>query len=102
MGRALVERYPAARELFEQADKILGFPLSRLCFEGPEAELNDTINTQAAIFTASMAALAALRSAGYTVKPKYVAGHSLGEYSAYTAAGAVSITTIGASISEEV
>ena len=90
MGRALVECYPAARELFEQADKILGFPLGRLCFEGPEAELNDTINTQAAIFTASMAALAALRSAGYTVKPKYVAGHSLGEYSAYTAAGAVS------------
>jgi [acyl-carrier-protein] S-malonyltransferase len=90
MGQALAERYPAARELFQQADNVLGFSLSQLCFEGPEVDLNDTINTQAAIFVTSMAVLYALREAGYEVKPKYVAGHSLGEYSAYTAAGMLS------------
>jgi [acyl-carrier-protein] S-malonyltransferase len=90
MGQALAESYPLAGKLFEQADDILDFPLSRLCFAGPEADLNDTINTQAAIFVTSMAALQALRSAGYDVTPKYVAGHSLGEYSAYAAAGALS------------
>jgi [acyl-carrier-protein] S-malonyltransferase len=90
MGQALAQSYPAARKLFEQADDILGFSLSQLCFAGPEADLNDTINTQAAIFVTSMAALQALRSAGYDVTPKYVAGHSLGEYSAYAAAGALS------------
>lgn len=87
MGRALAENYPAAREIFRQADEILDFDLSRLCFEGPEADLNDTINTQAALFTTSMAALAALEAAGYGVKPAFVAGHSLGEFSAYAAAG---------------
>lgn len=90
MGQALAEGYSAAREVFAQADDLLGFKLSRLCFEGPEAELNDTVNTQAAIFVTSVAALKALRSAGYKVVPKYVAGHSLGEYSAYVAAGALS------------
>lgn len=90
MGQALVERYPIARELFEQADGILGTSLSRLCFEGPSEELNDTINTQPAIFLTSIAALQALRSEGYEVKPNFVAGHSLGEYSAYVAAGALS------------
>lgn len=90
MGQALFEEYPIARETFEQADKILGFPLSQLCFEGPEEELNDTINTQAAIFVMSVAALRALRAAGYTLTPRYVAGHSLGEYSAYAAAGVFS------------
>lgn len=87
MGRVLAESYPAAREIFRQADEILDFGLSRLCFEGPEADLNDTINTQAALFTTSMAALAALKEAGYGVKPAFVAGHSLGEFSAYVAAG---------------
>ncbi len=90
MGRALAETFPAAREVFEQADSLLGFSLSRLCFEGPEAELNDTINTQVAIFVASVAVLSTLKVAGYAVKPKYVAGHSLGEYSAYVAAGILS------------
>ncbi len=90
MGRALVENYPAAREVFKKADDILGFRLSQLCFEGPEAELNDTVNTQAAVFVSSMAALAALGAAGFRAKPKYVAGHSLGEYSAYIAAGVLS------------
>lgn len=87
MGRVLAESYPAAREIFRQADEILDFGLSQLCFEGPEANLNDTINTQAALFTTSMAALAALKEAGYGVKPVFVAGHSLGEFSAYVAAG---------------
>lgn len=90
MGQALAESHPPARQIFEEADDILGFPLSRLCFEGPEADLNDTINTQAAIFVTSIAALQALRAAGYEVTPKYVAGHSLGEFSAYVAAGALS------------
>lgn len=90
MGQTLAEVYPAAREIYAQADQILGFSLSQLCFAGPEDELNDTINTQVAIFTTSVAVLAALRAAGYTVKPDYVAGHSLGEYSAYVAAGVIS------------
>jgi [acyl-carrier-protein] S-malonyltransferase len=90
MGQALVESYPVAGELFQQADEILGFALSRLCFEGPGEELNDTINTQPAIFVTSIAALHALRTAGYEVKPRFVAGHSLGEYSAYVAAGVLS------------
>lgn len=90
MGRALAESYPAAREIFRQADEILDFGLSRLCFEGPEADLNDTINTQSALFTTSMAALAALKAAGSGVKPAFVAGHSLGEFSAYVAAGVMS------------
>jgi [acyl-carrier-protein] S-malonyltransferase len=87
MGLALAENFLAAREVFEKADEVLGFPLSRLCFEGPEIDLNDTLNTQAAIFTTSVAALEALKAAGYQAVPSYVAGHSLGEYSAYVAAG---------------
>ena len=90
MGQALAEIFPAACEVFNQADEILGFSLSQLCFEGPEDVLNDTINTQAAIFTTSIAALRALHTAGYTLTPDYVAGHSLGEYSAYVAAGVMS------------
>lgn len=91
MGQALFETVPAARAVFEQADTALGFPLSQLCFTGPEESLNDTINTQVAIYTTSMAALAALRTAGYSAQPDFVAGHSLGEYSAYTAAGVFSV-----------
>lgn len=90
MGQALVEASPAARAVFEQADSLLAFPLSRLCFEGPEEDLNDTYNTQVAIFTTSVAALQALREAGYNREPQFVAGHSLGEYSAYVAARVLS------------
>ena len=90
MGQALIEAYPAAREIFEQADDILGFSLSRLCFEGPDEELNDTFNTQPAIFVTSIAALESLRAEGYDVTPEYMAGHSLGEYTAYVAAGVMS------------
>ncbi len=90
MGQAFFNELPAARAIFEQADASLGFLLSQLCFEGPEESLNDTINTQVAIYTTSMAALAALRAAGFTAQPDFVAGHSLGEYSAYAAAGVFS------------
>jgi len=90
MGQALAESYPVARRLFEQADDILGFSLSRLCFEGPAESLNDTINTQPALLTTSIAALEVLKVAGYEVQPKFVAGHSMGEYSAYVATGALS------------
>lgn len=90
MGQTLAERFPVARELFAQADEVLGFSLSKFCFEGPEEELNDTFNTQPALFVTSMAALAALREQGFEVRPAYVAGHSMGEYSAYAAANALS------------
>ena len=90
MGQELANNVPEARSVYDKANDILGFPLSDLCFSGPEADLNDTINTQVAIFVTSMATLAALRSAGYTAQPDYVAGHSLGEYSAYVAAGVLS------------
>ena len=88
MGRALAEALPSVRELYAEADEALGFALSRLCFEGPERELQLTANTQPAILTTSMAALCAVRElAGIT--PAVVAGHSLGEYSALVAAGAL-------------
>jgi [acyl-carrier-protein] S-malonyltransferase len=90
MGQALAETVPAAKAVFEQADDILGVSLSKICFTGPEDELNDTYNTQAAIFVTSIATLAALRDAGYEAQPDFVAGHSLGEYSAYVAAGVLS------------
>lgn len=89
MGRSLWEAFPAARETFEAADAILGYALSRLCFEGPEAELNETINTQPALFVASIAALRALQSENPQAKPACVAGHSLGEFTALVAAGAL-------------
>jgi [acyl-carrier-protein] S-malonyltransferase len=88
MGQDLYEAYPEARGIFDQADKVLGFALSDLCFKGPEETLNDTINTQPAIFVTSVALLRALESHRLQV-PGFVAGHSLGEYSALVAAGAM-------------
>lgn len=88
MGRDLAEASVAARAVFEQADEALGFALSKLCFEGPEEELKLTENTQPAILTASVAALAVWRERG-GVEADFVAGHSLGEYSALVAAGAL-------------
>lgn len=87
MGKDLVERFPAAAEVFARADEVLGFPLSRLCFEGPAEELNDTVNAQPAILTVSIAALRVLEARGE--RPVCVAGHSLGEFSALIAAGAL-------------
>jgi [acyl-carrier-protein] S-malonyltransferase len=91
MGKALVEASLAARTVFERADAALGESLSKLCFEGPEAELTLTANTQPAILTASIAALEALREAYPELPdPTFAAGHSLGEYSALVASGALS------------
>lgn len=91
MGRALSEGFPAARAVFEEADEALGFALSKLCFEGPDSDLQLTENTQPAILTTSVAALRAMESEGFP-RPDYVAGHSLGEYSALVAAGALTFT----------
>ncbi|MBX6753976.1 ACP S-malonyltransferase [Thermorudis peleae] len=94
MGKRIQQLSAAARRVFAQADEVLGFSLSRLCFEGPEAELNDTINAQPAILTVSLAYLEALRerlrALGTTIQPALVAGHSLGEFSALVAAGTLS------------
>jgi len=87
MGRSLAETWPVARRIFEQADAALGFPLSRLCFEGPDEELRLTENTQPALLTVSVAAFEVLREQG--IEPEIVAGHSLGEYSALVAARAI-------------
>jgi [acyl-carrier-protein] S-malonyltransferase len=91
MGKQLYNTSPAARRIFEQADSILGFSLSTLCFEGPQAELDDTINAQPAILTVSIACLEALKERlgplGYLGAPSLVAGHSMGEFTALVAAG---------------
>jgi [acyl-carrier-protein] S-malonyltransferase len=89
MGKALFDAFPQSRAVFEEADAALGFALSRLCFEGPEAELQLTANTQPAILAASLAALRPLLARG--ARPDWVAGHSLGEYSALVAAGAIGL-----------
>ena len=87
MGKALAETHAAARRVFEEADEALGFAISRLCFEGPEDQLKLTENTQPALLTVSIAAFEVLRGEG--MAPDYVAGHSLGEYSALVAAGSL-------------
>ena len=94
-GLDLFEGSPAARRVFEQADAILDFPLSRLCFQGPQEELTRTINAQPAIMAVSLACLATAREAGLLEAdlggPAFVAGHSLGEYTALVAAGALTV-----------
>ena len=90
MGKELFEKYPVARQTFEEADAALGYRLSQLCFEGPEEQLRLTEITQPAILTASVAAWRVLDEKG--IKPSFVAGHSLGEYSAHVAAGTLSFT----------
>lgn len=89
MGKDLFDNYPIARGVFEEADDALGFSLSKMCFEGTTEDLALTENTQPAILTCSIAAFMAMKSAGFA-QPKYVAGHSLGEYSALVAANAMS------------
>jgi [acyl-carrier-protein] S-malonyltransferase len=86
MGKELFDNFAAAREVFEEADEALGFSLSEMCFSGDEADLQMTANTQPAILTTSIAAYRALEAEGFT-GPEFVAGHSLGEYSALVAAG---------------
>ncbi|MEZ0395206.1 MAG: ACP S-malonyltransferase [Anaerolineales bacterium] len=89
MGRDLAESYPLARQTFEEADAVLGFSLSRLMWDGPEAELHDTANTQPALYVHSLAALRVLRAVRPDLRPMYLAGHSLGQFSALAAAGAL-------------
>jgi [acyl-carrier-protein] S-malonyltransferase len=85
MGKDLAEKYPIARQTFEEADEALGYKLSQVCFEGPEDQLRLTEITQPAILTASIAALRVLED--LIPRPSFVAGHSLGEYSAHVASG---------------
>ncbi len=89
MGRDLFDNFPSARSVFQEADRVLGFPLSKLCFEGPEEDLRQTINAQPALVTMSIACYqAALAAAGSrAVFPAFLAGHSLGEYTALVLAG---------------
>lgn len=90
MGLELAQNFSPAREVFEEADAALGFPLSKLCFGGPAEELQLTANTQPAILAVSVAAARVLREKG--IRPDYVAGHSLGEYSALVAAGSLELS----------
>lgn len=91
MGLELSQDYPIARDTFNDADTILGYRLADLCFAGPNSKLDETINTQPALFVAGIATLRVLQSeVGTDVKPAYVAGHSLGELTAVVASGAVS------------
>lgn len=93
MGRRLYETSPAARSIFDRADDILNFPLTRLCFEGPQDQLDDTLNAQPAILTVSIACMAALQERctllGREIQPQLVAGHSMGEVTALIAAGVI-------------
>jgi [acyl-carrier-protein] S-malonyltransferase len=97
MGKALYDASETARRIFKHADEVLGFALSRMCFEGPEQELNDTINAQPAILTVSVACLNVLRerwgAMGQVIAPQYVAGHSLGEFTALVAADVIDFDT---------
>ena len=87
MGKELAEKYPVARAVFDEADQALGFSISKICFEGTEDEMKLTANTQPAILTVSTAAYRVLEEKA--ISPDYVAGHSLGEYSALVAAGSL-------------
>ena len=88
MGKDLFDQFPAAKEIYQQADDALGFAISQLCFSGPESDLKLTENTQPAILTTSIAALRVIETET-SIRPRWVAGHSLGEYSALVCAGAL-------------
>lgn len=90
MGKALAEVYPIARQVFQQADELLGISLSQLAWEGPAEKLNDTVNTQPALFVHSIAVYRVFQSQYPDSRPAFVAGHSLGELTALAAAGAMS------------
>jgi [acyl-carrier-protein] S-malonyltransferase len=93
MGRRLYERYPAAQRVFRRAEKIVGMPVRRLCFEGPELELNRTENIQPCVMTVCWAAYEIWRESYGMEQVRVMAGHSLGEFTALAAAGAVSWET---------
>src|SRR5215471_18381575 len=90
MGREISEKFPSARSVFNEADQALDFPISRLCFEGPEDDLKLTENTQPAILATSIALFRIFEEKG--IRPDFVAGHSLGEYSALVAAGSLPLS----------
>ena len=90
MGKDLYENFESAKAVFDNADKILGKNISRICFEGPDEDLKQTINTQPAILTTSIAALEALKSE-LNIQPAFVAGHSLGEYGALYESGVLTL-----------
>lgn len=92
MGKDLYEHYPAAKKVFDTADKVLGKKVTKMCFEGPENDLKQTINTQPAIVTMSIAALEALKSK-LNLTPHFTAGHSLGEYCAMFCSGVMNLKT---------
>jgi len=92
MGRDLAEQFPEARQIFEEADSILAYSLSNLMWEGPKEELDETINTQPALYVHSTAAWMTFTQQNPDRKPAFVAGHSLGELSALTASGALSFS----------
>src|SRR5262245_22289808 len=92
MGKELADMYPIAKETFEEADSILGFSLSQLMWSGPADELNETINTQPALYIHSIAAWKTFAVQYPDVRPVALAGHSLGELSALTASGALSFS----------
>ncbi|TES87343.1 MAG: ACP S-malonyltransferase, partial [Dehalococcoidia bacterium] len=94
MGRDLYENFAAAKAVFQQADEVLGFPLSKLCFEGPEEALRQTINAQPAILIVSYACLEAAREVNSALpQARFVAGHSLGEYTALAVSGVFDFKT---------
>jgi [acyl-carrier-protein] S-malonyltransferase len=90
MGKALAESEPIARDTFKEADELVGYPLSKLCWEGPSDQLNETLNTQPAILTHSIAVHRTILSKNPSFSPDFTAGHSVGEFSALVASGAIS------------
>ena len=92
MGKDLYDSYEVAKIIYDTADNVLGKSITKICFEGPEEDLKQTVNTQPAIVTTSIAAMEALRSS-LNIIPDYVAGHSLGEYCAMFTAGVMSLET---------
>lgn len=96
MGRDLYDKFEEVKAVYNEADRVLGIPLSKLCFEGPEDELRQTINAQPALVTMSIACLRAAQAAsgaGHSIQPAFLAGHSLGEYTALTVAGVLDFST---------
>lgn len=89
MGKAIADSFPAARQIFEQADDILGYRLSAMCFDGPEEDLNLTVNTQPAVYVTSIATLRALQTTNPEAQPAMTAGHSFGQITALVAAGSL-------------
>ena len=100
MGKDLYENFDSAKKVFDTADKVLGKSVTSLCFDGPEEDLKQTVNTQPSIVTMSIAALEAFKSE-LNITPTYTAGHSLGEYCAMYASGVMDLETTIALLSKK-